>query len=55
MTHLNDVLTSALEDAIKIGEVKKGKGIFPYSLQYVNKKWRKIRSKAELDTFRVMT
>jgi integrase len=54
VTPLNDVLGAALKDAMKIVNVKKGERIFPYSLQFVDRQWVKIRKLAGLeDTIRV--
>jgi integrase len=53
VTPLNDVLTEALRKATKIRSVKKGERIFPYSLQYIGKRWRKIRKEAGLEDVRI--
>ncbi len=53
VTPLNAVLTDALKEAIAIRNVKKGERIFPYSLQYVGRQWRKVRETADLDNVRV--
>ncbi|NIO19924.1 MAG: tyrosine-type recombinase/integrase [Candidatus Aenigmarchaeota archaeon] len=53
VTPLNSVLIEALENAMRIRKVKKGERIFPYSLQYVGRQWRRIRNEAKLDSVRV--
>jgi len=53
VTPLNSTLTETLEKAIEIRKVKTGERIFPYSLQYVGKQWRKIRKAAGLDGVRI--
>jgi integrase len=53
VTPLNAILREALEGAVKIRKVKRGERIFPYSLQYVGRQWRKIRRAAGLDNVRI--
>jgi integrase len=53
VTPLNSSLTEALQKAIAIRKVKKGERIFPYSLQYVGRQWRKICKVAGLEGVRI--
>ena len=53
VTPLNSTLTEALEKAIDIRKVNKGERIFPYSLQYVGRQWRKVREAAGLEDVRI--
>jgi integrase len=53
VTPLNTVLIEALDKAMKIRKVKKQERIFPYSLQYVGRQWRRIRKVAELEGVRI--
>ena len=49
ITPLNDVLTDALKRSINKGKVGKGELVFPYSIYWLPKVWRKIREEAELE------
>jgi len=53
MTPLNNPLTEALKEAIKINNVGKRERIFPYSIHFIEKRWKKIRKMASLDGVRV--
>jgi integrase len=53
VTPLNQILSEALERAVKILKVKGGERIFPYSLQYIGRQWREIRKQAGLEDVRI--